>query len=69
MSLKIFRMRSRGDGLRLAPASPPTVGVAVAYKPDYRGRGVPALLPVVRVGVVREVGQGRLAVELGERLV
>ena len=50
------------------PASPPTVGVAVAYKPDYRGRGVPALLPVVRVGVVREVGQGRLAVELGERL-
>ena len=64
LSLKIFLMRSRGDGLRLAPASPPAVGVAVADKPDYGSLGGLAVLSVVRVGVVGEVGPGRLTVEL-----
>ena len=59
LSLKIFPMRSP---TRLSPASPPAVRVAVADKPDYGGLGVVAVVSVVRVGVVREVGPGGLAV-------
>ena len=63
-------MRSRTDRQTASPpVSPPAVGVAVADKPDYGSRGALAVLSVVRVGVVGEVGPRHLAVQRGQGLL
>ena len=44
------------------------MGVAVTDEPDDGGRGVLAAVSVVEVGVVGEVGPGRLAIQRGQGL-